>query len=587
MSLTNLEKKINSELTTKINSSKIRHNQLEIQINKETLLDVIIFLKKNNLTKFRQLIDITAVDYIGSENRFKMIYLLLSHEFNQRINIIFNINENEFVNSLTKIFPSANWMEREVFDMYGIKFNDHPDLRRILTDYGFSGHPLRKDFPITGHTEVRYSEEKKKVIYEPVKLEQNYRNFDYSSPWEGTEYIKEVQKKKMTKEKKTLNLNFGPQHPAAHGVLRLILELDGEIVEKADPHIGLLHRGTEKLIENKTYSQAIPYFDRLDYVAPMNQEHAFALAIEKIMDVEVPIRGQYIRVIFCEIGRILSHILNITTQALDVGALTPSLWGFEEREKLMGFYERVSGSRLHANYFRPGGVHKDLPRGLEKDILDFCKTFPKIIDDLETLLTDNRIFKQRNVDIGIVTKDDALNYSFSGVMLRGSGIPWDLRKSQPYDCYEQINFKIPIGKNGDCYDRYLCRIEEMRESVKIIEQCLNNLPKGPVKSMDNKLTPPPKKEIKQSMEALIHHFKLFTEGYRVKKDEIYTAVEAPKGEFGVYLISDGTNRPYKCKIRAPGFSHLQAMDYLIKGHMLADVPAVLGSLDIVFGEIDR
>ena len=391
----------------------------------------------------------------------------------------------------------------------------------------------------------------------------------------------------MTKEKKTLNLNFGPQHPAAHGVLRLILELDGEVVEKADPHIGLLHRGTEKLIENKTYSQAIPYFDRLDYVAPMNQEHAFALAIEKIMEIEVPIRGQFIRVIFCEIGRILSHILNITTQALDVGALTPSLWGFEEREKLMEFYERVSGSRLHANYFRPGGVHKDLPRGLDKDILNFCNSFPKIIDDLETLLTDNRIFKQRNVDIGIVSKEDALDYSFSGVMLRGSGIAWDLRKSQPYDCYEQIDFKIPIGKNGDCYDRYLCRIEEMRESVKIIKQCLQNMPKGPVKTLDNKITPPPKKELKESMEALIHHFKLFTEGYRVKKDEIYTAVEAPKGEFGVYLISDGSSKPYKCKIRAPGFSHLQAMDYLIKGHMLADVPAVLGSLDIVFGEIDR
>ena len=391
----------------------------------------------------------------------------------------------------------------------------------------------------------------------------------------------------MTKEKKTLNLNFGPQHPAAHGVLRLILELDGEVVEKADPHIGLLHRGTEKLIENKTYSQAIPYFDRLDYVAPMNQEHAFALAIEKIMEIEVPIRGQFIRVIFCEIGRILSHILNITTQALDVGALTPSLWGFEEREKLMEFYERVSGSRLHANYFRPGGVHKDLPRGLDKDILNFCNSFPKIIDDLETLLTDNRIFKQRNVDIGIVSKEDALDYSFSGVMLRGSGIAWDLRKSQPYDCYEQIDFKIPIGKNGDCYDRYLCRIEEMRESVKIIKQCLQHMPKGPVKTLDNKISPPPKKELKESMEALIHHFKLFTEGYRVKKDEIYTAVEAPKGEFGVYLISDGSSKPYKCKIRAPGFSHLQAMDYLIKGHMLADVPAVLGSLDIVFGEIDR
>ena len=391
----------------------------------------------------------------------------------------------------------------------------------------------------------------------------------------------------MTKQSKTLNLNFGPQHPAAHGVLRLILELDGEVVEKADPHIGLLHRGTEKLIEHKTYSQAVPYFDRLDYVAPMNQEHAFALAIEKILKIEVPIRAQYIRVLFCEIGRILSHILNITTQALDVGALTPSLWGFEERETLMTFYERVSGSRLHANYFRPGGVHKDLPRGLDNVIADFIKKFPKIIDDLETLLTDNRIFKQRNVDIGIVTKQDALDYSFSGVMLRGSNVAWDLRKSQPYDCYEQMEFNIPVGTNGDCYDRYLCRIEEMRESIKIIDQCLKNMPKGPIKTLDGKISPPPKKELKESMEALIHHFKLFTEGYRVDKDEIYTAVEAPKGEFGVYLISDGSSKPYKCKIKAPGFSHLQAMDYLIKGHMLADVPAVLGSLDIVFGEIDR
>jgi len=391
----------------------------------------------------------------------------------------------------------------------------------------------------------------------------------------------------MPKQNKTLNLNFGPQHPAAHGVLRLILELDGEVVEKADPHIGLLHRGTEKLIENKTYMQAVPYFDRLDYVAPMNQEHAFALAIEKILKIEVPPRAQFIRVMFSEIGRILSHILNITTHALDVGALTPSLWGFEERETLMTFYERVSGSRLHANYFRAGGVHQDLPRGLDNDIAKFCETFPKIINDLETLLTDNRIFKQRNVDIGIVSKEDALDYSFSGVMIRGSGIPWDLRKSQPYDCYEQLNFKIPIGINGDCYDRYLCRIEEMKESVSIIKQCLSMMPRGAIKSEDGKITPPSKKEIKESMEALIHHFKLFTEGYRVKKDEIYTAVEAPKGEFGVYLISDGSNKPYKCKIRAPGFSHLQAMDYLVKGHMLADVPAVLGSLDVVFGEIDR
>jgi len=391
----------------------------------------------------------------------------------------------------------------------------------------------------------------------------------------------------MTKKTKTLNLNFGPQHPAAHGVLRLILELDGEVVEKVDPHIGLLHRGTEKLIENKTYMQAVPYFDRLDYVAPMNQEHAFALAIEKILNIEVPIRAQYIRVIFCEIGRILSHILNITTQALDVGALTPSLWGFEERETLMTFYERASGSRLHANYFRAGGVHQDLPGNLDQDIAKFCNHFPKVIDDLETLLTDNRIFKQRNVDIGVVSKEDALDYSFSGVMLRGSGVAWDLRKSQPYECYDQLEFKIPVGKNGDCYDRYICRIEEMRESVKIINQCLSRMPKGPIKSPDGKITPPPKKEIKESMESLIHHFKLFTEGYRVDEDEIYTAVEAPKGEFGVYLISDGSNKPYKCKIRAPGFSHLQAMDYLIKGHMLADVPAVLGSLDIVFGEIDR
>jgi len=391
----------------------------------------------------------------------------------------------------------------------------------------------------------------------------------------------------MTKQTKTMNLNFGPQHPAAHGVLRLILELDGEIVEKIDPHIGLLHRGTEKLIEHKTYIQAVPYFDRLDYVAPMNQEHVFTLAIEKLLDIEVPIRGQFIRVLFCEIGRILSHILNITTQALDVGALTPSLWGFEERETLMTFYERVSGSRLHANYFRPGGVHKDLPRGLSEDIILFCERFPKIIDDLEILLTDNRIFKQRNVNIGTVTKQEALDHSFSGVMLRGSGVAWDLRRSQPYECYKDFDFKIPIGKNGDCYDRYLCRIEEMRESVKIIKECIKKMPMGPVKSIDGKITPPKKENLKNSMESLIHHFKLFSEGFRIPGGEIYTAVEAPKGELGVYLISDGSNKPYKCKIRAPGFSHLQAMDYLMKGHMLADVPAVLGSLDVVFGEVDR
>ena len=391
----------------------------------------------------------------------------------------------------------------------------------------------------------------------------------------------------MSKHTKTMNLNFGPQHPAAHGVLRLILELDGEVIERADPHIGLLHRGTEKLIEHKTYTQAVPYFDRLDYVAPMNQEHAFAMAVEKLLKIEVPIRAQYIRVVFCEIGRILSHILNITTQALDVGALTPSLWGFEEREKLMVFYERVSGSRLHANYFRPGGVHIDLPTGLADDIYKFCETFPDVINDLETLLTDNRIFKQRNVDIGIVSKQEALDHGFSGVMLRGSGVPWDLRKSNPYECYNEFDFKIPVGKNGDCYDRYLCRIEEMKESISIMKQALQKIPEGPVMTADTKVGPPKRKEMKMSMEALINHFKLYTEGYHVPKGEVYVAVEAPKGEFGVYLVSDGSNKPYRCKIKAPGFTHLQAMNYMIKGHMLADVPAVLGSMDIVFGEVDR
>ena len=391
----------------------------------------------------------------------------------------------------------------------------------------------------------------------------------------------------MTKQTKTMNLNFGPQHPAAHGVLRLILELDGEVVERADPHIGLLHRGTEKLIETKTYTQAIPYFDRLDYVAPMNQEHAFALAVEKLLKIDVPRRAQYIRVIFCEIGRILSHLLNVTTQDLDVGALTPSLWGFEEREKLMVFYERVSGSRLHANYFRPGGVHIDMPTGLAEDIDKFCDDFPKVINNLEDLLTDNRIFKQRNVDIGKVSLKEALDFGFSGVMLRGSGRPWDLRKSQPYDGYERFDFDIPVGKNGDCYDRYLCRIEEMKESLKIIKQAIRELPNGPVMTSNPKVGPPKRSEMKQSMESLINHFKLYTEGYHVPAGEIYVPVEAPKGEFGVYLISDGSNKPYRCKIRAPGFAHLQSMDYLIKGHMLADVPAVLGSMDIVFGEVDR
>ena len=388
-------------------------------------------------------------------------------------------------------------------------------------------------------------------------------------------------------EIKNLTMNFGPQHPAAHGVLRLVVEMDGEIVERCDPHIGLLHRGTEKLIEYKTYLQAVPYFDRLDYVSPMCQEHAFALAVEKLAGIDVPIRGQYIRVLFSEITRILNHIMNISAFALDVGAMTPLLWGFEEREKLMEFYERVSGARLHAAYFRPGGVHRDLPAGLLDDIVAFCETFPAIIDDIESLLTENRIFRQRTVDVGIVTKDDALDWGFSGPMLRGSGVPWDLRKSQPYDVYRRMNFDIPVGKNGDCFDRYLVRVEEMRQSLRIMKQCVDEMPGGPVRTQDNKIAPPSRGEMKQSMEALIHHFKLYTEGYRVPEGETYTAVEAPKGEFGVYLVADGTNKPYRCKIRAPGFAFLQATDFLSKGHMLADMVAIVGSMDIVFGEIDR
>ncbi|MEL6371313.1 MAG: NADH-quinone oxidoreductase subunit D [Pseudomonadota bacterium] len=385
-------------------------------------------------------------------------------------------------------------------------------------------------------------------------------------------------------------INFGPQHPAAHGVLRLILELDGEVVERVDPHIGLLHRGTEKLIEYKTYLQAIPYFDRLDYVAPMNQEHAFCLAAEKLLGIEVPRRAQHIRVLFSEVGRMLSHILNITTQAMDVGALTPPLWGFEEREKLMVFYERASGSRMHAAYFRVGGVHQDLPDALLNDIDKWCDTFPNVLDDIEKLITENRIFKQRNVDIGLVSQEEAFAWGFSGVMMRGSGIAWDLRKSQPYETYAEYEFDVPVGKNGDCWDRYLCRIEEMKQSLSIMKQAIAKMREegpGPVMTTDGKVAPPRRENMKGSMEALIHHFKLYTEGFHVPAGEVYAAVEAPKGEFGVYLVSDGSNKPYRCKIRAPGYAHLQAMDWMNRGHLLADVSAIIGSLDIVFGEIDR
>jgi NADH-quinone oxidoreductase subunit D len=384
-------------------------------------------------------------------------------------------------------------------------------------------------------------------------------------------------------------INFGPQHPAAHGVLRLVLELDGELVERVDPHIGLLHRGTEKLIEARPYTQNTPYFDRLDYVAPMNQEHAFVLAIERLTGLEVPRRAQIIRVLYCEIGRILNHLLQVTTQALDVGAITPSLWGFEEREKLMVFYERASGARLHANYFRPGGVRQDLPPALIEDIDLWALAFPKVLDEIEVLLTENRIFKQRNVDVGVVKREQAFAWGFSGPMLRGCGVAWDLRRNQPYECYDELEFDIPLGVHGDCYDRYLVRVEEMRQSIGIMRQCIEMLRKtsGHVLADDHKITPPRRAEMKRSMEALIHHFKLFSEGFHVERGEVYAAVEAPKGEFGVYLVADGTNMPYRCKIRAPSFVHLQAMDWMTRGHMLADVSAVLGSIDIVFGEVDR
>ncbi|MBT4488274.1 MAG: NADH-quinone oxidoreductase subunit D [Rhodospirillaceae bacterium] len=386
---------------------------------------------------------------------------------------------------------------------------------------------------------------------------------------------------------KNMTLNFGPQHPAAHGVLRLIMELDGEVIERCDPHIGLLHRGTEKLIEYKTYQQAIPYFDRLDYVSPMAMEHAYVLAIEKLLGLEVPERGQAVRVLFSEITRLLNHLLNVVSQGMDVGAITPALWGYEERERLMEFYEGVSGARMHANYFRVGGVHQDMPAGMAEAIGTYIDGFHHFIDDMETLLTENRIFKQRNVDISIINAEEAMDWGFTGVMLRCTGLPWDLRKSQPYDGYEKYDFDIPVGKNGDCYDRYLCRVEEMRQSCRIIKQVLETMPDGPVASTDRKVVAPARAEMKQSMEALIHHFKLYTEGFKVPAGETYTAIEAPKGEFGVYLVADGSNMPYRCKIRSPGYVHLAAMDHLCKGHLLADSVAVIGSLDIVFGEIDR
>jgi len=390
-----------------------------------------------------------------------------------------------------------------------------------------------------------------------------------------------------SEDNKNITINFGPQHPAAHGVLRLVLEMDGEVIERADPHIGLLHRGTEKLIEYKNYLQAVPYFDRLDYVAPMCQEHAFALSVEKLLDCKIPLRASYIRVLFSEITRILNHLMAVTTQALDVGAMTPLLWMFEEREKMMGFYEKVSGSRMHAAYIRPGGVSRDLPDGLLEEIAQFVKEFPKVLDDMDNLLTDNRIFKQRMVGIGVVSQKDALDWGFSGPMIRGSGVAWDLRKSQPYEVYDKMEFDVPVGKNGDSYDRYLIRVEEMRQSLKIIDQCLEQMPEGEVMTDDKRIAPPKRSEMKESMESMINHFKLYTEGYKVPEGEAYGCVEAPKGEFGVYVISDGSSKPHRCRVRAPGFAHLQSLEFMVKGHMLADVVTIISTQDIVFGEVDR
>ncbi|KQO50736.1 NADH-quinone oxidoreductase subunit D [Sphingomonas sp. Leaf257] len=383
-------------------------------------------------------------------------------------------------------------------------------------------------------------------------------------------------------------INFGPQHPAAHGVLRLVMELDGEIVERVDPHVGLLHRGTEKLIEYKTYSQALPYFDRLDYCSPMCMEHSFVLAVEKLLDLEVPLRAQYLRAFFAELTRISNHMLNIGSHVMDVGAMTPNLWLFEIREDCMNFYERASGARMHANYFRVGGVHQDVPLKLLTDIADWLDTrLPRLFEDAISLVANNRIFKQRNVDIAVVNREDAIKWGFSGPMIRGSGIPWDLRKSQPYDAYDKVDFDVPVGTSGDCYDRFMVRVEEVRQSARIMKQCLAQMPEGPVMATDRKVTPPKRGEMKRSMEALIHHFKLYTEGYHVPAGEVYVATESPKGEFGVYLVSDGSNKPYRCKIRPTAFSHLQAMEFMSKGHMLADTTAILGAMDIVFGECDR
>jgi len=573
----NLYKKLIKALILK----KKEDNTIHLLVESENSHKLITSLHTNSLTQFKLLNDICVVDYPEKTDRFEINYNLLSVKYNFRVFI--KSYTSAYISSISGLYNSANWIERECWDMFGIFFTNHPDLRRILTDYGFEGFPLRKDFPLTGYIEIRYDDEKSNIVYEPLEMSQEYRLFNFTSPWEKNQISSQLKTSKI----KNFTMNFGPQHPAAHGVLRLILELDGELVRKADPHIGLLHRGTEKLIEYKTYIQALPYFDRLDYVSMMSQEHAYSVAVEKLLNCNIPIRAQYIRVIYSELTRILNHILAVTTHAMDVGALTPFLWLFEEREKLMEFYERVSGARMHAAYIRPGGVAQDFPLGLWNDIMQFVEQFFWRLVEVEELLNGNRIWKQRLVDVGIVTAEEALNHGFSGVMLRGSGIAWDLRKNNPYEVYGKVDFNIPVGKNGDCYDRYLIRVYEMYESLNIIKQCLKAMPSGLIKADDKKLTPPERADMKYSMESLIHHFKLYSEGFNVPENETYACVEAPKGEFGVYIVADGSNKPYRCKIKAPGFLHLQSLNSMSKGHMIADVVTIIGTQDIVFGEIDR
>jgi len=573
----NLYKKLIKALILK----KKEDNTIHLLVESENSHKLITSLHANSLTQFKILNDICVVDYPEKMDRFEINYNLLSVKYNFRVFI--KSYTPAYISSISGLYNSANWIERECWDMFGIFFTNHPDLRRILTDYGFEGFPLRKDFPLTGYIEIRYDDEKSNIVYEPLEMSQEYRLFNFTSPWEKNQISSQLKTSKI----KNFTMNFGPQHPAAHGVLRLILELDGELVRKADPHIGLLHRGTEKLIEYKTYIQALPYFDRLDYVSMMSQEHAYSVAVEKLLNCNIPIRAQYIRVIYSELTRILNHILAVTTHAMDVGALTPFLWLFEEREKLMEFYERVSGARMHAAYIRPGGVAQDFPLGLWNDIMQFVEQFFWRLVEVEELLNGNRIWKQRLVDVGIVTAEEALSHGFSGVMLRGSGIAWDLRKNNPYEVYSKIDFNIPVGKNGDCYDRYLIRVYEMYESLNIIKQCLKAMPSGLIKADDKKLTPPERADMKYSMESLIHHFKLYSEGFNVPENETYACVEAPKGEFGVYIVADGSNKPYRCKIKAPGFLHLQSLNSMSKGHMIADVVTIIGTQDIVFGEIDR